>query len=390
MNIIPNSMIISRWYAALNKLRVGTLHFVAPNGERSIFGGIEPGPSAEFAISSWDVIRNIAARGDVALGEDYIAGRWTTPAVEPLFTVFLQNMHAFDGFADGNFFHRSLLALHNRVVRRNSRRGSKRNIRAHYDVGNAFYSLWLDPTMTYSSALETENKPALEDAQRRKYGRILERIEHDGGSMLEIGCGWGGFAEEALRNNRQVTGLTVSPSQHAFSRARLGDVADIRLQDYRDIRGTFDNIVSIEMFEAVGERYWPTYFGQVSALLKRGGKAMIQTITVGDALFPSYRTRSDFIRHYVFPGGMLPSLARFREEAARAGLVVNDVLSFGKDYAHTLRVWAQNLQAKRREVLALGYDEAFLRNWEYYLGMCAAAFAVNRTDVVQVELAHVA
>lgn len=390
MNLIPTSIITMRWYAALNRLRTGKLYFVAPNGDRSVFGGLEPGPEAEFAISSWDVIRNVAARGDVALGEDYIAARWTTPDVEALFSVFLLNMHAFEGFSDGNLFHRSLLALHNRVVRRNSRKGSARNIRAHYDVGNAFYSLWLDETMTYSSALDTAQAPALAQAQRRKYGRILERIEHDGGTVLEIGSGWGGFAEEAVRNNRKVTGLTVSPAQHAFSKARLGDAADIRLQDYRDIRGTFDNIVSIEMFEAVGERYWPTYFGQVSSLLKRGGKAMVQTITVGDELFPHYRTRSDFIRHYVFPGGMLPSLARFREEAAKAGLKINDVLSFGKDYAHTLRVWSRNLKAKRSEVLALGYDEPFLRNWEYYLGMCAAAFEVNRTDVVQVELAHAA
>lgn len=390
MNFIPTSLIISRWYASLNELRVGTLHFVAPDGERTVFGNAEPGAEAEFAISSWDVIRHLAARGDVALGEDYIAGRWNTPDIEALFTVFLQNMHAFESFADGNFFHRSLLSLHNRIVRRNSRSGSKRNIRAHYDVGNAFYSLWLDKTMTYSSALETGQAPALEDAQRRKYGRILERIEHDGGTVLEIGCGWGGFAEEAARNNREVTALTVSPAQHAFSRDRLGGAADIRLQDYRDIRGTFDSIVSIEMFEAVGERYWPAYFGQVSSLLKRGGKAMIQTITVDDKLFPQYRKRSDFIRHYVFPGGMLPSLSRFREEAGNAGLKVNDVLSFGTDYAETLRIWGRNLREKRREILALGYDDAFMRNWEYYLGMCAAAFAVNRTDVVQIELAHAA
>lgn len=390
MNIIPVSLITTRWYAALNRIRIGTLHFIAPNGERSVFHGSIPGPEAQFAIASWDVIRHLAARGDVALGEDYIAGLWETPAIEPLFALFLQNMDAFDGFADGNRLHRSLLTLHNRVVRRNNRKGSARNIRAHYDVGNQFYSLWLDQTMTYSSALATDKAPTLETAQKNKYGRILSRFDQQKARVLEVGCGWGGFAEEAAAADHHVTGLTISPSQYEYSRKRLGDQADIRLQDYRDVGGTYDMIVSIEMFEAVGEQYWKSYFTQLRDRLKKGGRAIVQTITIKDELFEAYRNRSDFIRHYVFPGGMLPSTQRFRESAASAGLTLTDQFFFGQDYAETLRQWDQRLMARQSDVRALGYDERFLRNWRYYLGMCAAAFAVGRTDVAQFELAHAA
>ena len=388
MNLIPTSILISRWYAALANLKTGTLHFVAPNGERSTFRGKIPGPEAEFAISSWEVIRRMVARGDIAMGEDYIAGLWDTPAIEPLFSLFLLNLEPLEGFANGSVFQRTMLALHNRLVRRNNRNGSSRNIQAHYDVGNAFYSLWLDRTMTYSSALDNVRAHTLEHAQENKYQRIIDRFETAGSSVLEIGCGWGGFANQAAENAHHVTGLTLSPAQHGYSQKLLGDSADIRLQDYRDVRGTFDAIVSIEMFEAVGEQYWPAYFKQLSNCLKRGGKAIIQTITIRDDLFESYRSHSDFVRHYVFPGGMLPSEKRFKEEAAKAGLRTTDVFKFGQDYAATLRSWSERLLAKRSEILALGYDEKFMRNWNYYLGMCAAAFAIGRTDVAQIELVH--
>jgi cyclopropane-fatty-acyl-phospholipid synthase len=203
-----------------------------------------------------------------------------------------------------------------------------------------------------------------------------------------VGCGWGGFAEEAARANHQLTGLTISPAQHDFAQRRLQGNADIRMQDYRDVRGTFDMIVSIEMFEAVGERYWPTYFKMLSERLKRGGKAVIQTITVRDELFEEYRACSDFIRHYVFPGGMLPSKQRFRDEATRAGLKCVEAFSFGPDYAVTLRQWRERFDAQINNIKALGYGDEFIRNWQYYLSMCTAAFAVGRTDVAQIELAH--
>ena len=389
MNLIPTSIIISRWYQALGRLQYGTLHFVTPLGERIVFRGSAPGPEAEFAISEWDVIRRMIARGDIAMGEDYIAQKWTTDHIENLFSLFLLNLNELEDFADGTFINRMALSLRNHLIRRNSPTGSRKNIMAHYDVGNEFYSLWLDKTMTYSSALFKSTGTDLAQAQSNKYQRILGKAESSSASILEVGCGWGGFAEEAANANHKLTGLTISPAQHGFAQRRLQGNADIRMQDYRDVRGTFDMIVSIEMFEAVGERYWPTYFTMLSERLKRGGKAVIQTITVRDELFEEYRSCSDFIRHYVFPGGMLPSKQRFREEATRAGLKCVETFSFGQDYAETLRHWRARFDAQIGNIKALGHGDEFIRNWQYYLSMCAAAFAVGRTDVAQIELAHV-
>jgi cyclopropane-fatty-acyl-phospholipid synthase len=276
----------------------------------------------------------------------------------------------------------------NTMLRRNSLRGSRRNIEAHYDVGNSFYSLWLDETMTYSSALYERDQALLEEAQKSKYQRILNRLGPDKSRVLEIGCGWGGFADIATHRDHEVTGITVSPSQHAFATERLAGRADVRLEDYRATKGTFDAIVSIEMFEAVGERYWPQYFQVLSERLKRGGRAVLQVITIRDDLFAGYRTRSDFIRQYVFPGGMLPSVSGLVREADRAGLKTVDVYGFGQDYARTLRAWSERFSAAEDRIRALGHGDAFVRNWQFYFGICAAAFAVNRTNVVQVELAH--
>jgi cyclopropane-fatty-acyl-phospholipid synthase len=388
MTLIPSSLIAKRWYDALSQLEFGTLHFTAPDGEVRVFKGPQPGLEARFEISDWDVIRRLAARGDIALGEDYIAGAWQTDSIEKLVSLFLMNLDHLGGFAHGNIFNRLGFVLLNSMVRRNSVKGSKRNIQAHYDVGNEFYKLWLDETMTYSSALFEKRDISLADAQRRKYGRILERFQKPKASVLEIGCGWGGFAEQAVGQDHDVTGLTISPAQHGFATERLKGKADIRLQDYRATRGNFDMIVSIEMFEAVGEHYWPQFFQTVAERLKRGGRAVIQTITIADPFFAGYRTRSDFIRHYVFPGGMLPSLKRFLEEADRAGLKCADTFSFGQDYARTLRQWSERLAGCEAEVLAQGRDKSFMRNWQFYLGICAASFAVNRANVVQVELAR--
>lgn len=375
-----------RWHNALSRLEFGTLDFIAPNGEVTTVRGPKPGPRAQFSLNEWDVLRRVAARGDIGLGEDYIAGAWTTDSIENLFSLFLLNIDHFDDFANGSFLNQLFFRIHNSFVRRNSLSGSKRNIQDHYDVGNDFYSLWLDKSMTYSSALFDGADVALEDAQRNKYERILSRFQKRAASVLEIGCGWGGFAERATQESHNVTGLTISPAQHRFALERLKGAADIKLEDYRKSRGLFDMIVSIEMFEAVGERYWPQYFATVAERLKEGGRAVIQTITIRDDLFDAYRTRSDFIRHYVFPGGMLPSLQRFREEAERAGLKVASVFSFGKDYARTLREWSERMQERSADIKALGHDERFLRNWQFYLGICAAAFSVERTDVSQVEL----
>jgi len=386
MGIVPKSIIADRWLTALGRIARGSIVFVAPSGEAHEFKGSEPGPTAHFAIHDWGVIQRIVARGDIGLGEDYIAGAWDTRDLETLIRFFLLNIDELEGFAHGNLLNRMAFALQNSVVRRNSLSGSKRNIEAHYDVGNDFYSLWLDETMTYSSALFDSTDASLPDAQRRKYGRILSHLGNRE-AILEIGCGWGGFAEQAVGEGRRLTGLTISPSQHAFACKRLDSKADIRLQDYRRSEGKFDAIVSIEMIEAVGERYWPAYFNTVAQRLAKGGRAMIQAIVIRDELFPAYRMRGDFIRHYVFPGGMLPSLARLNEEARKAGLKIVDGHRFGQDYAKTLRLWSERMSKRESEIRALGHDERFLRNWQFYLGICAAAFAVGRTDVMQLEFA---
>jgi cyclopropane-fatty-acyl-phospholipid synthase len=388
MGLIPRSIIQKRWHEAIKGLEAGTLTFVDPAGERVVVQGPVDGPAATFKIHDWGVIERVIARGDIGLGEDYIAGAWETDSVERLISLFLINLDRLDGYAHGNVWNRLGFVLLNTVLRRNSEAGSSRNIKAHYDVGNDFYSLWLDETMTYSSALFRAEDDSLADAQRNKYARILERIGPSRARILEVGCGWGGFAEMACGANHDVTGITVSPAQHDFATQRLAGRAEVRLEDYRRTQGTYDALVSIEMFEAVGEKYWPRYFNVLSERLKRGGRAVLQIITIRDDLFGGYRTRSDFIRQYVFPGGMLPSLSQVTQHADRAGLKTVSIHAFGHDYARTLRSWSNRFQSAEDKIRALGHGDPFLRNWQFYFGICAAAFAVNRTNVVQVELAN--
>ncbi len=388
MGLIPRSIVQKRWHEALKGLEAGTLTFIDPSGERFVVAGPVDGPAATFKIHDWGVIERVIARGDIGLGEDFIAGAWETDSVERLISLFLINLDRLDGYAHGNVWNRLGFVLLNTVLRRNSEAGSSRNIKAHYDVGNEFYSLWLDETMTYSSALFRLGDDSLADAQRNKYARILERIGPSRARILEVGCGWGGFAEMACGANHDVTGITVSPAQHDFATQRLAGRAEVRLEDYRRTKGTYDALVSIEMFEAVGEKYWPRYFGVLSERLKRGGRAVLQIITIRDDLFAGYRTRSDFIRQYVFPGGMLPSLSQVTQHAERAGLKTISVHAFGHDYARTLRAWSSRFQSAEDKIRSLGHGEQFLRNWQFYFGICAAAFAVDRTNVVQVELAN--
>lgn len=321
------------------------------------------------------------------MGEAYVAGLWDSPSIEALTTVALRNMDHFRSYVYGSWWSLFKHRMIDTILRANSRRGASRNIQAHYDVGNEFYQLWLDPTMTYSSALFAEGDKDLMRGQTRKYDRILNRLTN-GEQVLEIGCGWGGFAERAADQGRHVTGVTISPSQKGYADARLDGRAEIQLKDYRDIGGKFDNIVSIEMIEAVGERYWPNYFGTLKSRLADGGRAIVQAITVPDAYFDIYRRGSDYIRQYTFPGGMLLSDAVISDQARRAGLVVQDSFAFGTDYAQTCRTWASRLSAQRDRVKQLGYGDSFLRNWEFYLSICAASFEVGQTNVVQVELRH--
>lgn len=384
---ISNS-IARRFLKTCEGITVGHLTVVTPEGGRHRFGN-GGGREAELTVRDWGAVSALAARGDIGFGEAYIQGLWDTPSIEDLTYVAFANEDALDSHLHGSRWNQALFLLTDRLLRRNSKAGSKRNIQAHYDVGNDFYRLWLDRTLTYSSALFAKSDASLEDAQTKKYKRLLDRTQDAGERVLEIGCGWGGFAEAAADDGRDVTALTISPSQHAFATERLaGKRADIQLCDYRDVQGRYDSIVSIEMIEAVGERYWPAYFGQIKKRLAEHGRAAIQAIIVEDDHFPAYRSRSDFIRHYTFPGGMLLSPGRIVHEADRAKLAAENVFRFGQDYARTLREWVERFEEAGPKIKALGYSESFMRSWRFYLEICAASFAFGRTDVIHVELRH--
>ena len=376
----------TRFLSTLEGIGDGILTVTTPEGSRHRFG--TTGPEADLQIRDWRLLRRLALRGDVGLGEGWIDGDWHSETLETTLSLALRNLGQLAGWGEPGRLAAWRMRLTDQLLRRNSRRGSARNIRAHYDVGNEFYQLWLDPGMTYSSAIFAPGDD-LERAQARKNARILSRLA-PGESLLEIGCGWGGFAEAAAERGHRVTGITLSPAQKGYADARLDGRAEVRLQDYRAVTGRFDNIVSIEMIEAVGERYWPTYFATLRDRLAPGGRAVVQAITVPDAEFSVYRQRSDFIRQHVFPGGMLPCDAAIAHEAGRAGLRVVASHAFGQDYARTCRIWSERMLAARARIGRLGYDEGFLRGWQFYLDGCAAAFATGRCDVVQVELAHAA
>ena len=367
------------------RIQTGSLRLRTPEGEIHDFGS--GGLQAELQLNDWSVVTAVAARGEVGLGEAYVAGLWDTPSIVDFSTVALKNLDHLGNNASGNFWNGLKMRLFDRALRRNSRKGSQRNIRAHYDVGNEFYQLWLDPGMTYSSALFLPGDHDLQRGQNRKHDRILDRLTW-GERVLDIGCGWGGFAKRAADAGRHVTGLTISPSQKGFADARLDGRGEVRLQDYRDCGGTYDNIVSIEMIEAVGQRYWPIYFATVKACLAKDGCAIVQAITDPDEVFDTYRNSADFIRQYTFPGGMLLSGAMIADQAKTAGLAVRDSFAFGQDYARTCSIWSDRLQSAEARIRKLGYGDAFLRTWRYYLDICTATFATGRTDVVQVELAH--
>ncbi|MCB1332229.1 MAG: class I SAM-dependent methyltransferase [Roseivivax sp.] len=375
----------SKFLSTCAHLAEGRLTLRTPDGATYRFG--TSGPEAEMTVRDWAVVPALAARGHVGLGETYVQGLWDTPCLETLLALAIRNRHRLGALEQASAVNRMKYRLIDTVLRANSRRGSARNIRAHYDVGNEFYALWLDDGMTYSSGLFSADDGDLARAQDRKNARILSRLG-SGERVLEIGCGWGGFAEQASAEGRSVTGITISHAQQAYAEARLDGRADIRLCDYRDMSGRYDNIVSIEMIEAVGVRYWPSYFSGLKRNLAEGGRAVVQAITVPDDEFEEYRTSSDYIRQYVFPGGMLLSDQVIAQQAQAAGLKVEASFAFGQDYARTCRIWAERLRAQYRRIAAIGFDDRFFRNWYYYLELCAASFAVKNTDVVQVELAH--
>ena len=369
----------------LSRIAEGRLTIVAPSGRRFVSPAGRPGPDAVLMLRSWRALWRTALHGDVAFGTAYIDGDWDSPDLSAIIELAARNAKTFDAAIAGNALSRFGRRLAHRL-NANSRRRSRRNIAFHYDLGNKFYAAWLDPGMTYSSALYTDADQGLDAAQTAKQDRALTLLEpRDGDRVLEIGCGWGGQAERLLSgHNCNVVGLTLSPAQHAYATPRLapfGPRADVRLQDYRDIDGTFDRIVSIEMLEAVGEAWWPKYFATLHERLAAGGIAVLQAITIAADRYESYRRAPDFVQRYIFPGGMLATREEIERQAARAGLIVRRVEQFGASYARTLTVWRERFLAAWPEVERMGFDTRFRRMWTYYLDYCAGGFRAGAIDV---------
>ena len=369
------------------RLAVGTLSVTLHNGEHRTFRGGQSGPHAEMVVNRPRALRRMLLGGAVGLGESYMDGDWDSPDPAALLHLGDLNERALGHTVEAN----PLDSLIRRIWHRlhdNSRSGSRRNISAHYDLGNDFYSRWLDPSMTYSAALFDGKCDDLEAAQVNKYHTLAQDIGlAPGMTVLEIGCGWGGFAEIAARDyGARVVGLTLSSKQMDWANRRMREAGvqnqvEIRLQDYRDVGGTFDRIVSVEMIEAVGERWWPTYFSTLRDRLKPGGKAGLQAITIADDRFESYRTGCDFIQRYVFPGGMLPSPAVLQAQADGVGLDLKTTRCFAMDYERTLAEWLHAFEAAWPSIHPLGFDLRFKRLWEYYIAYCRAGFRSGAIDV---------
>ena len=386
-----------RVMALLQRLQHGTLHVQWPDGRIEQFGKLSSegtGLNATLHLHSWEPLTQALKSGDIGFAESYIAGEWTTNNLADLLRLLVANRRDMEDVIYGHWLGRLFYRVRH-LLHRNTRSNSKKNIHAHYDLGNAFYELWLDPTMNYSSAwFGNDRSQPMAQAQTAKVRRALQMVDAKAGDrILEIGCGWGALAELGGQTfGARMSGVTLSHEQLAFAHARmerlgLADTTDLRLQDYRDIDdGPYDAICSIEMLEAVGQEYWPTYFGSVARLLKSGGKACIQTIVIDDDLFARYVKSTDFIQQYIFPGGCLPCPREFRAQAERAGLKVIDEMAFGLDYAETLRRWRHQFMADKAQVLQLGFDERFIRIWEFYLAYCEAAFEQHNTDVIQFTL----
>lgn len=378
-----------RTLSLVSRLVKGTLQIRMPDDARLRVDGKEPGPSADIHVRNFAFARKLASNGEIGFAEAYLDGDWETSDLTAFIELFCLNRRALDSAIRGPLASR-LAEMARHFMRRNTRSGARRNIHAHYDLGNEFYSLWLDPTMTYSSALFADDDDDLERAQIRKYRALADKLAIEPGmKLLEIGCGWGGFAMfAATAYGAQVRALTISKEQFEFARRRvfeagLADRVDVVMRDYRDERDSFDRIASIEMFEAVGESYWPVWFDTLRERLTVGGRAAMQAITIDDAEFPAYRRNVDFIRRYIFPGGMLPSAKALRSLADRTGLSLQAEINFGKDYGRTLALWRERFLTSWPRLRELGFDDRFKRLWEYYLAYCEAGFRAGLIDVRQ-------
>lgn len=372
----------------------GTLLVGLADGPTVALRGRRPGPTVTLTVHDQAMMRRLLLRGGLGFAEAYMDGQWDTPDLAALLAVMNVNEAMLEEIWNGKPWVRALSRV-GHFLNRNSRKGSRRNIAHHYDLGNEFYAAWLDPTMTYSSAVFQQPGQDLAAAQHAKYDLLAAKIglkpdDH----VLEVGCGWGGFAERAaMAHGARVTSITISAEQHAYASRRLFEAGlaervDVRLVDYRDVRGQFDKIASIEMFEAVGEAYWPTYFGCLRDRLKPGGLAGLQVITIADRFYQNYRRGADFIQKYVFPGGMLPSPAAFSKAVAGADLQERGQTTHGLDYADTLALWRDRFEAAWTRIRPLGFDERFRRLWNYYLSYCEAGFRTRSIDVMQVALAR--
>ena len=380
----------------LTRLKHGTLTVKLPDGSVQRFGSGE-GPMASLHLLNWNVCSAALKSGDIGFAESFIAGDWTTPHLTELLRVLIINRKEVEDVIYGTWLGRFAYRIKH-LLNRNTKANSQKNIHAHYDLGNAFYDLWLDSTMNYSSAIFETPETSMKEAQDAKVRRALRMARvKSGDRVLEIGCGWGALAEKATKEfDASVVGVTLSTEQLTWAQKRMqregvAERADLRLQDYRDIGKTtpdepFDAICSIEMIEAVGQAYWPEYFQTVARLLKPGGYACIQSIVIADDLFERYVDSTDFIQQYIFPGGCLPCPQEFRTQARAAGFEVVDEFSFGQDYARTLQLWRDDFMANESQVLMLGFDKRFIRIWEFYLCYCEAAFTEANTDVVQYTL----
>ena len=382
----------ARVFDLVGKLNSGRVDFILPDGRRFRAEGLKPGPVAEVTINNPDVFARLVREGDLGFCDAYLDGWWTTPDLQ----AFMDFIHADNDDMYDGFPGMALVRAWEKArfwFQSNTKRQALKNISYHYDLGNDFYSLWLDETMTYSSALFNTSQESLEKAQIAKYASMVDQMGvKPGDHVLEIGCGWGGFAEYAAKERGlKVTGLTISKEQLEYAQKRikrkgLSDKVNLKLQDYRDETGVYDGVASIEMFEAVGEKYWPVYFDKIKQCLKPGKHATLQIITIQDARWEVYRKSVDFIQKYIFPGGMLPSPSVLRKEVNRAGLSVQHSIEFGKSYSQTLRRWFEVFNNKWDNINAMGFDDRFRRMWNFYLTSCAATFESGNCDVTQITL----
>jgi cyclopropane-fatty-acyl-phospholipid synthase len=371
-------------------LGTGSLVVSTPGAKTLEYHGSTPGPCADMIIKDWNIIKGVIKQGEVGFLKAYQMGLLETSNLANLIIIGILNEIPLKEFFDLSGIKKYIYRLYTYFIRRNSIKGSRNNIRAHYDLNNDFFALWLDPSMCYSSGIfSIANVPTLEEAQHQKISRVLDQLDLPKGShIIEIGCGWGTFLLEAAKRGYKATGITISEKQFHYTKKIIESTAfkdqlDVQLLDYRKIKGQYDAMVSIEMFEAVGEEYWPDYFSAVSTCLKPGGKAVIQTISIHDDHFEAYRKTPGFIQLYIFPGGMLPSPQKFIEGASQVGLSVLNNFTFGQDYARTLHEWLDRFDSVRDKVIQLGFDEAFIKLWRFYLSYCIAGFTAKRTDVHQ-------